>query len=180
MSDPTFSIRPTTDDDWREVRALRLEMLADTPIAFGETLEHALTVGQSEWRMRGKRGTADGGTVMVAITGDGRWIGTMGAFTPAGTTVPVLVGVYVTPEFRGESAGVTSALLAAVEEWARGRADRMTLHVHEDNIRAHAYYEKKGYRDNGVTTPYALNPDRLEIEMVKTLAPAEESRPGIV
>lgn len=171
MRDVSFSIRPTTDADWREVRALRLEMLADTPIAFGETLEHALTVGQAEWRMRGKRGTADGGTVMVAITGDGRWVGTMGAYTPAGTTVPMLVGVYVTPEFRGESAGVTSALLSAVEEWARERTDRMTLHVHEDNVRAHAYYLKKGFSDNGVTIPYALDPTRREIEMVKLLSP---------
>ena len=172
MPNPTFSIRPTTDDDWREVRALRLEMLADTPIAFGETLEHALTVGQAEWRMRGKRGTADGGTVMAAITDDGRWIGTMGAYTPVGTTVPMLVGVYVTPEYRGELAGVTSALLDRVEEWARARADRMTLHVHEDNVRAHAYYAKKGYRDNGVTIPYALDPSRREIEMVKEFTPA--------
>ena len=28
-----FVVRRTTEEDWREVRALRLEMLADTPLA---------------------------------------------------------------------------------------------------------------------------------------------------
>ncbi|PWC06257.1 GNAT family N-acetyltransferase [Mycetocola zhujimingii] len=173
MRDATFSIRPTTDADWREVRRLRLEMLADTPIAFGETLAHAQAVGEAEWRMRGRRGTNDGGTVLVAITNDGRWVGTMGTYTPNGTTVPMLVGVYVTPEFRGEAAGVTSALLEGVEQWTRERSDRITLHVHEDNTRAHAYYVKKGYRDTGVTMPYDLDPAKRQLEMVKILASGE-------
>ncbi|GGE93524.1 GNAT family N-acetyltransferase [Mycetocola zhadangensis] len=170
MRDTHFSIRPTTENDWREVRALRLEMLEDTPIAFGETLESALRHGESEWKMRGRRGASDGGTVLAAITEQGRWIGTMGAYTPEFTTVPMLVGVYVTPKFRGQAAGVTAALLESIESWAAQRSDRITLHVHEDNTRAHALYSKHGYRDTGQTFPYVLDPSRRELEMVKSLS----------
>ena len=170
MRDTRFSIRPTTEDDWRQVRALRLEMLEDTPIAFGETLADALTRGEAEWKMRGRRGTTEGGTVLAAITEDGRWIGTMGAYTPEFTTVPMLVGVYVTPRFRGAAAGVTAALLASVEDWAAQRSDRITLHVHEDNTRAHALYAKHGYQDTGRTFAYVLDPSRRELEMVKSLS----------
>ena len=170
MRDTRFSIRPSTEDDWREVRALRLEMLEDTPIAFGETLESALQLGEAEWKMRGRRGTSDGGTVLAAITENGRWIGTMGAYTPEFTTVPMLVGVYVTPRFRGTAAGVTAALLASIEDWAAQRSDRILLHVHEDNLRAHALYAKHGYQDTGQTSAYVLDPSRREIEMVKSLS----------
>jgi GNAT superfamily N-acetyltransferase len=172
MRDLSFSIRPTTENDWREVRGLRLEMLRDTPIAFGETLEHALTVGEAEWKTRARRGTTPGGVVLAAITEGGRWIGTMGAYTPERTTVPMLVGVYVSPTFRGAERGVTSALLASVEDWAAQRSSRITLHVHEDNTRAHALYLKHGYQDTGATFPYVLDPSRRELEMVKSLPPA--------
>jgi GNAT superfamily N-acetyltransferase len=170
MRDSGFTIRPTTEDDWRQVRALRLEMLGDTPIAFGETLDSALKLGEAEWKMRGRRGNTAGGTVLAAITDDGRWIGTMGTYTPEYTTVPMLVGVYVTPRFRGEAAGVTAALLASVEDWAAQRSDRITLHVHEDNRRAHALYLKHGYQDTGRTFAYALDPNSMELEMIKSLS----------
>jgi GNAT superfamily N-acetyltransferase len=160
-----FVVRPTTGDDWRDIRALRLEMLADTPTAYAETLDSALRQGEAEWRMRGRRGTAGHGTALVAITDTGRWAGTMGGYLAAGG--PLLVGVYVAPHFRGAGAGVTDALLAGVEDWARGEGDMLTLHVHEHNTRARRAYEKRGFVANGVTVPYVLDPSANEIEMTK-------------
>lgn len=50
----------------------------------------------------------------------------------------------VTKEAEGK--GVGSALLAACEEWARGRgSDRLTLSALVTNARARALYERKGY-----------------------------------
>ena len=47
---------------------------------------------------------------------------------------------------RAEGRGVGSALLAAAEEWARGRgARRLTLNVFEGNRRARALYERRGF-----------------------------------
>ena len=182
-----FSIRPTVEDDWEQVRALRLEMLADTPIAYAETREHALDQPESEWRMRGARGLTDRGTSLVAIDESGRWIGAMAGYLPdaeeerpdaaAGTanggrpaTGPLLVGVYVAPDVRGREAGVTDALLAGIEDWARSHGDTLALHVHEDNARAIAAYESRGFERTDVAIPYNLDPGKLELEMVKQLS----------
>jgi len=164
-----FLIRATLVDDWREVRDLRLEMLRDTPIAFGETEQDALAYSDSEWRMRAARGTAEHGIALVAIDPAGRWVGTMGGYLPDPTTGPLLVGVYVTPEYRGRETGVFDALLAAIQDWARSEGDRLTLHVHEDNSRARAAYLRRGFTETGHRVPYILDAGAREIEMVKPL-----------
>jgi len=164
----TFTIRATSADDWREVRALRLEMLADTPNAFGETLDHATRIAEPEWRERGARGEQPNGAQFAAITGDGRWIGTMGAFvTQRGEAL--LVGVYVSPRFRGIKSGVTDALLTAVEDWCRPRFGTLALHVHEQNPRARAAYERRGFEYTGERLPYVLDSAETELAMVKRL-----------
>ena len=162
----TFSIRTTTEHDWREIRDQRLEMLADTPLAFGEFLEDALKVDEAGWRLRGARGHAVTSVYFAAITDDGRWVGIMGGVIEFGR--PVLVGVYVSPGFRGPS-GVADALLTAVEDWARLRQDTLVLHVHSLNPRARAFYAHHGFVETGVTVPYRLNPSQTELEMVKKL-----------
>ncbi len=173
-----FIVRPTTEADWRQVRDLRLEMLQDSPIAYGETLATAAGHNDAEWRMRGARGQGASGTVLAAIAGNDRWIGTMGVFLPGEVTdplmagVPVLVGVYVAPDHRGTEAGVMDALLAGIEGWAASRSDRLALHVHEDNLRAIRAYQKRGFRFTGRHSPYALDASQRELEMVKTIRAA--------
>jgi GNAT superfamily N-acetyltransferase len=165
----SFRIHRTVAADWREVRALRLEMLEDTPIAFGETLQDALGHPESVWRMRGARGTAERGITLVAIDPAGRWVGTMAGFVPDAVSGPLLVGVYVSPDHRGHAAGVFDALLGAIEEWARGEGDTLTLHVHEDNARARAAYLRRGFTETGHRLPYVLDTVQQEIEMGKRL-----------
>ncbi|GAA2029491.1 GNAT family N-acetyltransferase [Agromyces tropicus] len=168
MPRPDLVIRPTREDDWRDVRALRLEMLQDTPIAFGDTLERAREFDEAEWRTRAKRGESSEQTALVAIEGD-RWVGTMGCYVPDAATGPLLVGVYVSPDRRGEEAGITRALLEAIEGWAAERADTLRLEVHEDNPRARRYYERMGFTYTGHRRAYELEPGGLELEMVKRL-----------
>ncbi|HEY0374515.1 MAG TPA: GNAT family N-acetyltransferase [Amnibacterium sp.] len=159
-------VRSPDEEDWREVRDLRLEMLADTPIAYLETLDTALRHDEAYWRRRA-RPRADGGITVVAVTDDGRWVGTMAGIPGVGG--PTLVGVYVSPGFRGRRAGVTDALLDAVEAWARGHADVLRLEVNELNARARAAYERRGFVLTGRTSPYPLDPPSLELEMIKRL-----------
>ena len=161
-------IRTTTEDDWPSVRNLRLEMLQDYPLAYGETLEHAEQVDESGWRLRGARGTTPGQTSIVAIDGD-RWVGHMGGYIPDARTGPLLVGVYVSPAYRGDALGVTRRLLEAVEDWAREHGDTLRLEVHEDNPRARRFYEKLGFVLTGRSREYELPPGGLELEMVKPL-----------
>jgi len=161
-----FTVRATSEDDWREIRALRLEMLADTPLAFGEHLATAEKHLETTWRQRGARGTNPTTCAFAAITQSGRWVGTMGGYIESG--VPMLVGVYVSPDYRGPG-GPGDELLAAVEQWAFARNDRLLLHVHAENPRARAYYAKRGYVETGLTLPYVLDPTQTELEMVKRL-----------
>jgi len=164
-----FSVRPITADDWPSYRAIRLEMLEDSPAAYVELLSTALKATDDEWRQRAARGSSPTSIRFAAITDGGDWIGSMGAFTAEGATSPMLVGVYVAPAYRGDGFGVTDALLRAVETWARDRSDSITLGVHEDNARALAAYAKRGYVATGNKRPYELDPSRDELEMRKTL-----------
>lgn len=172
--DPSgIAIRSTTAQDWRDVRALRLEMLADTPIAYGERLATAEAHGEEEWRMRAQRGQNPHSVQLVAIeTATGRWVGTMAGFVDdnGAEPRPMLVGVYVAPSHRGS--GVTDALLRSIEEWAATEGDTLYLHVHEGNPRAIGYYEKRGFARTGTIDPYILDPSANELEMSKPLSAA--------
>ncbi|MHA7305115.1 GNAT family N-acetyltransferase [Arthrobacter sp. TMN-49] len=146
-------------------------MIRDSPTAYTETLQQARSHDETEWRIRGNRGTAENGIAIAiaAISDAGLWIGTMGGFVPDPDTDTLLVGVYVVPEFRGRRLGLTDALLATVEDWARTESSRLSLHVHEDNARARKYYERRGYATTGQTVAYNLDPTKLELEMVKQI-----------
>lgn len=164
-----FSVRPVTADDWQQYRAIRLEMLQDSPAAYVERLSTALELSDDDWMRRAARASSPTSMRLAAITAEGTWIGSMGTFIPKGTREPTVVAVYVTPGWRGDARGVTDALFAAVEDWSRERTDSITLEVHEDNARALAAYAKRGYRLTGNTRPYELDPDSNELEMRKML-----------
>ncbi len=166
------TIRSIAEEDWREYRDLRLEMLKDFPIAYGETFEHASRQFETEWRMRSRRGQEPRSCLIAAIDdATMNWVGTMGGYLPP-NGVPLLVGVYVAPSHRGARAGVAEALLQTVEEWARGYGDALELDVHEDNPRAIRFYEKNGFHDTGRRLTYDLPPGGLEWRMAKPLAGA--------
>jgi hypothetical protein len=103
MATETMIFRTANEDDWRELRDLRLEMLADTPIAYGETLAEALALDEAEWRFRARRAASPESTSIVAIDdATGRWVGNMSGYVNhEGDPNPMLVGVYVHPDFRG-------------------------------------------------------------------------------
>jgi GNAT superfamily N-acetyltransferase len=163
-----FTIRRSVQDDWQQFRAIRLEMLADTPMGFGERLEAAEKYGEPEWRHRTAR-IGNENARFAAIDESGDWIGTMGGYLDKEVGGPMLYGVYVTPRYRGDAFGVTDALLSTVEEWAVDYAPTLWLDVHADNLRAQAAYAKRGFVMTGKTLPYDLNPGELEFEMIKRL-----------
>lgn len=163
-----FEVRSMTEADWESYRDIRLEMLLDTPMAFGESFDSANARTEAGWRERLSSSTGATSIRFAAILPGGGWIGSMGGFVD-GALGPVLVGVYVTPRFRGDEYGVTTALLTAVEDWARLRSSSIRLDVHESNLRARASYAKRGWVETGSTQPYPLDPLFREIEMVKQL-----------
>jgi GNAT superfamily N-acetyltransferase len=171
MEPQLLAIRPIVESDWREYRALRIRMLQEIPLAFGETYAVALTVRDEGWRARAGRSTGGNSVRFAAIDNStGEWVGTMGGFLSAhDDNVPILVGVYVVPGYRGSIVGVTDGLLSRVESWAHQFGDVILLHVHSENPRAIAAYEKRGFVRTGVTIPYVLDTNQIEIEMSKSL-----------
>lgn len=164
-----WAVRPSVESDWPAYRALRLEMLADTPLAFLETLETARAHPEEHWRRRAANASTSS-RLFAAVDDGGRWLGTMGGFHATGARDPHLVGVYVTPAFRGREHGMTDALLDAVIGWARPRSGRLLLEVHEHNPAAIRYYERRGFAFTGRTVPYPLDRSTIEREMVLDLA----------
>ncbi len=160
-----FSVREMEEQDWIRLRTIRLEMLADTPIAYLETLETAQRHPVEHWRRQAR--ARPNAVKLVAEDADGRWLGTMAGVLAGGR--PTLVAVYVAPGFRGADAGVTDALLTGVERWAAGHGDRLRLEVNERNGRAVEAYRRRGFVLTGRTTPYPLDPPSLELEMVKRI-----------
>ena len=166
-----ITVRRTTRDDWERLRALRLEALQDTPIAFGQTYENALDMTPSEWRAYAARGEERHRLFVVAVDEESdRFIGMMGGAEDHRGGPPFLVAVFVSPRFRGARRGVSDLLLESIEEWARRRSSRLQLDVHEDNLRARRFYASRGFVETGVTEPYPLDRTRREINMVKRLA----------
>lgn len=162
----TYRIERIGLADWERLREVRLAQLLDTPMAFLETYETALAHGEEEWQARVRRVNEPGSVGLVAVTGAGEWVGTMISFTPE-PGAALLVGVWVHPEHRGGARGVTDALLDAVVGWARDEAgaERLLLMVHEENARAAAFYQRRGFEFTGATKPYALDPTASEREM---------------
>lgn len=166
------AVRQVRLEDWARLRDLRLEMLADTPLAYLETLEQARAKPDADWRQRARRGAGLAGgaptATFVAEQPDGRWVGQMAGYLDAPGSA-MLVAVYVAPAARGRAAGVADALLDAVVGWATGHARLLRLLVHEDNGRARAFYRRRGFTETGRTEPYELDPTAREIEMALPL-----------
>jgi GNAT superfamily N-acetyltransferase len=164
-----YLIRRLEAHEWKLLRELRLAALADTPIGFGMWHADALTLPDEYWQDKAARDAGDEKSCLfIAIdeaTGD--WIGMSGGFTPDehsyywvdGQAVIVVFSVYVAPAHRGPARGVSSLLFDAVIAWA-GEAwpeSRIVLGVHERNERAHTFYRRYGFVDNGGAIPYILD-----------------------
>lgn len=168
-------VRRVVEDDWARLRAVRLEMLADTPLAYLETVADAEARTEAEWRFRARRGSSGPQNLGLAAedaagdaAGEGRWVGYLACFVDVPGQGHV-VSVYVAPSHRG--GGLAASMLDAVVSWSRdeARLDRLHLYVHEHNGRARAFYRRYGFTETGRTMPYDLDPSTVEVEMALLL-----------
>ncbi|MFN8075508.1 MAG: GNAT family N-acetyltransferase [Kineosporiaceae bacterium] len=146
---------------WRAVRDVRLAALAESPSAFGSTLEREQTYDAARWRQWTRA------AVFLASVG-GTPVG-IAAGVPGDTEASrQLVAVWVSPDVRGR--GVSSQLLERVEEWAVSDGARcLHLWLARGNVPARRLYERRGYVDTGRVQPLPSNPAVLEDQMVLTL-----------
>ena len=161
-----MEVRRIRPEDWPASKALRLEALADTPIGFLETLAQAQPLDDATWQARAARGAEGGDSFQVVAETGGRLVGTCVSFVRDGRAW--LAAVYLSPEARGR--GLLGELVQRCADWARAQgAPELVLEVHEDNARARTAYARLGFAETGTTRPYAPDPSRLELEMVRPL-----------
>lgn len=152
--------------DWRLLRDLRLEALADHPIGFLELLEQAVGQDDAWWQERAQRWTGQGCLLMFAER-DGVPVAMTGCRVDDDEPDSVrLLAVWVRPVARGS--GVLDALVDRARIWAgRQGATWLRLSVHEDNARARRAYARLGFTCTGARVPYAPDPSREELGMVR-------------
>jgi len=171
----SYRVHRVRAQDWPRLKVLRLAALADSPSAFQEQYTEAVTWPDAEWQFRAERATRDSNMQVLAVTGEGEWVGMMSAFVPDGDPGrALLVGVWVHPDHRGRAAGVADLLLDAVIDWALGvvAVDHLDLKVTETNRRAIAFYLRNGFELTGHDQPYLLDDSLLELGMSRKLTPA--------
>ncbi|MEV0393157.1 GNAT family N-acetyltransferase [Polymorphospora rubra] len=168
MTDVTATpcaVRRIRPSDTARMRAMRIEMLADTPLAFLETLAEAAARPHAEFAARVARVSAGDEVAQFVAEVDGRFVAHAGGVvSPDEPTLTVVYAVYVTPEHRGS--GVLRALLDSVARWSRaaGRPELM-LEVVVGNDRAVRAYERLGFVDTGVRVPHPTIPVLTELQM---------------
>jgi ribosomal protein S18 acetylase RimI-like enzyme len=157
-------IRQVDIDDGPRLWALRLEMLADAPLAYLDTLDRAVARGLGEYHHRVRGWVTQPDRALFVAEQDGALTGHLGAVDERGYTG--LVMVYVSPAARGR--GVLKGLVDAAAEWSRvaGRRE-LLLEVMERNHRAIRAYEKLGFAVTGTRHPHPYLTPFTELEMIR-------------
>lgn len=161
-----MTIRPTTAQDWRTLKHLRLAALRDMPQAFGLRYETAVYHSDAVWRERAA-GTADLAYFVGLIDDDaaamiGAWLSPEGDFK--------LISMWAKPECRGS--GIAASLVDAVKSRAAALGHTsVTLSVAAANQRAVAFYRKQGFSFLPEWEPLAGNPQVRLQKMVWQAAP---------
>ena len=161
----TATVHRVTPTDAARMRALRLEMLADSPLAFLETVAQAAARSHEDYRRRIVQASTGRGLAQFVADPGGPLIGHAGGTVMHEEPgVTVVFAVYVTPRHRGT--GVLDDLVEAVAGWslAMGRPELM-LEVVVGNGRAVRAYERLGFVDTGVRVPHPVIPAMHELQM---------------
>jgi predicted GNAT family acetyltransferase len=147
------------------MRALRLEMLADTPIAYLETVDQAEMRPAESWSKRAALRAAGDREATFLAESAGRIVASAGGMTDERDRT-IIVAVYITPAYRGT--GLIGRLVEEIAAWslAAGRTE-LALEVARENPRAVAAYARLGFVATGATTPHPLYSDVTEQEMVR-------------
>jgi GNAT superfamily N-acetyltransferase len=139
---------------------VRLAALKEAPSAFGSTYEAEVGYAEAVWRER-----LAGWARFVAEV-DGEVVGVVGAGAGEFSGSAALTSLWVDPRFRGR--GVGSALVAAVEEWARSQhLNQVVLWVTEVNRTAERLYEHIGFTRTGRVSEVRPGEPAVEHEMSK-------------
>jgi GNAT superfamily N-acetyltransferase len=159
------SVRRIRPGDTARMRALRLEMLADSPLAFLETLADAAARPHAEFAARVARNAVGTTTAQFVADSGGRLVGHAGGHAaPENPGLTVIFAVYISPAWRGS--GLLAHLIEAVAAWSRAAGRReLLLEVVVGNHPAVRAYQRLGFVDMGLRLPHPTLPALTELQM---------------
>ncbi|WP_018351858.1 GNAT family N-acetyltransferase [Longispora albida] len=154
-------IRQITAADTAKARALRIEALADAPLAFGTRLDEACARPNEFWAEQTANGAAGTSQAQfVAVDGEALVGSVIGLDQGDHTFV---IGVYVRPGYRGK--GLLGGLMAAVGDWS----PHAELRLEVTSPAALRAYQKIGFAENGKLDYFVPKGTTIRREMTKVV-----------
>ena len=161
-TDAGLVVERAEETDWKRVKAVRLAALAESPRVFGSTLAEERGYDEADWR-EWCRDTA----TFLAVR-DGAPIGIAAGVSGTSRDERKLIAMWLHPGHRG--AGASTALLAAVRNWAlRDGATTLMLWVTRSNHAAAKLYRRAGFSETGACKPLPSNPATIEDQLALDL-----------
>jgi predicted GNAT family acetyltransferase len=146
------TLRALAPDDWETFRDIRLRSLADSPDAFGSTMEREQAFTEAEWRRRLG--------VPVYVVEDPRPVAIGGTFDQEG--VPHVWGMWTDPAHRGR--GHARRILDALIP--PGTPAQLDVNVTNDGART--AYQRYGFVGTGHLEPLRPGSDqRIELMVLR-------------
>lgn len=143
MLAPQVALQTLNASDWSRLRDIRLQALAESPNAFGSTLEREQRYSDEDWMQRLGRNDV---VTMVAVAPVRKDVGLI-----VGCPYDECAGLFsmwIAPEWRGQ--GIGGLLVDAIIEWARQLGtSRILLDVGDWNTAALALYRSRGFLPTG-------------------------------
>jgi GNAT superfamily N-acetyltransferase len=143
------SVRRFGAHEWRTYRDLRLRALADSPDAFGGTLESERLRSDAEWSARLESGVGDQWNLPLLAEATAAPIGlAWGRIEKENPEIAHVYQMWVAPAHRAR--GVGALLLSAITAWARSMGGRrVVLSVTCGDSVARRLYERAGFEPVG-------------------------------
>jgi ribosomal protein S18 acetylase RimI-like enzyme len=154
--------------DWRDLRAIRLEALRLEPAAYSSSYEETLARPDEHWRQR----LANDQSVHLLARAQNRPIGMVGGYLGSDEgddSVAVVFGMYVASEHRGR--GIGRLLLTSLIDRlsAFPQITTIRLGVTETQDPARRLYESVGFQVVGKTEEGIVVDDRWYDELIMEL-----------
>jgi ribosomal protein S18 acetylase RimI-like enzyme len=161
------TLRATNENDWKDLKEIRLAALLDSPTAFAVSHATAAAYSDAEWRERASPARQPR---YVLAWHDLKPVGMVGdAFDADG--IYTLIAMWVAPMARG--AGIAERLVAAVQARARAAGQGcVQLSVVPDNRAAVRLYRKMGFEFIAQTEALASHPEIMVQRMRWSVGPA--------
>ena len=135
-----ITIRSTKEEDWEELKKIRLAALLDAPTAFGVSHATAMANTDLQWRDR----AAGRGQALFTLAFMNDCAVGMVAHLSSSLSGCNLIAMWVAPEWRGTATATRLVESVKAHALSQGCA-RVVLEVVPSNLRAVAFYRKQGF-----------------------------------